>query len=360
MFKTTSGSPIARLRTHRRLSTSLWALTVEFNDRGTVRQVALADLLRSTDTHAFIVVANDQLLLERYFNGYRRDSLCVSMSMAKSFTSALVGIAIDDGLIKSADDPIINYLHELKEDRGFDAVTIRHLLTMGSGIKFVTTPFPWSDDPLAYFHPDLRTILLSGLTIVERPGQSFHYNSYNPELLGLILERTTHRSPSDYLQEKIWKPLGMEYPATWRIDSEEDGMELMQSAINASAIDYAKFGQLYVERGNWNGKQIISEHWVTESTRPDPNDRRPWESDARWHDQGGYYRYFWWGISSGDKEDYCFMARGKYGPFIFVSPKARVVIVRTAKNSGIDDLARARIFQYIADRIGDDMTGSAP
>jgi CubicO group peptidase (beta-lactamase class C family) len=246
------------------------------------------------------------------------------------------------------DDPITVYLPELK-DRGFDAITIRHLLIMGSGIRDRLGYFPWDEEPLAYFHPDLRKLLLSGLTIVEPPGRSFRYNSYNTDLLGMVLERTTHRSPSEYLQEKIWKPLGMEYPATWSIDSNEDSLELMPSALNARAIDFAKFGGLYLNRGNWKGRQIVSERWVVESTTRDPNDHRPWETYSPWLDIGGYYKYFWWGISRG-AGDYTFQANGLWGQYIFVSPKNRVVIVRTASRWGISPLVWPQVFQYIADR----------
>ena len=101
------------------------------------------------------------------------------------------------------------------------------------------------------------------------------YCSYNTALASLILKRTTHRRPSDYLQEKIWKPLGMEYPATWSIDSAEDDLELTFAALNARAIDLAKFGRLFLNKGNWNGRQIVPERWVIESTTRDRNDNRP-------------------------------------------------------------------------------------
>ena len=183
--------------------------------------------------------------------------------MAKSFTSALVGIAIDEGFIKSVNDPIIQSLPELK-DRGFDAITIRNLLTMGSGIRYDINDLPWDEDALYYFYPKLRNLLLSDMEVAEPPGNAFHYTDYNVGLLAIIVERTTRRTVSEYLQEKIWKPIGMEYPATWSLDSVQDGLELTHVALNARAIDYAKFGQLYLDKGNWNGRQIISERWVTE------------------------------------------------------------------------------------------------
>jgi CubicO group peptidase (beta-lactamase class C family) len=333
--------------------------TVEYHDGDTLKRVALDELLRSTGTHAFIVIRDDQLLYEDYFNGYQRDSICVSRSVAKSFTSALVGIAIQDGFIKSVDDPITDYLPELKGQPGFDSITIKNLLTMGSGIRYRLHDFPWDEEPVAYFYPDLTKLMLSDLRIVEPPGQSFHYNDYNTELLGLILKRVTHQSPSEYLQEKIWKPLGMEYPATWSIDSEEDGLELMYVLLNARAIDFAKFGRLFLNNGNWNGKQIIPQRWVIESTTRDPNDNRPWETYPDFPDGGGYYKYFWWGRTFG-ADDYIFEAQGLWGQYIFICPKTKVVIVRTASKWGsIGAGGWNQVMRYIATHVGERSTNAA-
>lgn len=323
--------------------------TVEYRNGDVMKRVALSELLRSTGTHAFIVVRDNQVLYEDYFNGFARDSLCTSWSLSKSFTSALVGIAISEGYIKSLDDPITNYLPELKAQR-FDAITIRNLLTMGSGIQYRIGFFPWDEFVLAGYYPNLRQLLLSDLKIVEPPGQSFHYNNFNTELIGMILERTTGIAPSQYLQEKVWKPIGMEYSATWSIDSDADGFEITPILLNARAIDLAKFGRLYLNSGDWQGRQIVPEHWVVESTTSDPNDRRPWETFSRWQEGGGYYKYFWWGVSH-EQSDYSFMGIGTYGQFIFVSPKTRVVIVRTADEDGIDPPYWREVFQYIADRV---------
>jgi CubicO group peptidase (beta-lactamase class C family) len=323
--------------------------TVEYKEGDTVKSAALSELLRSTGTHAFIVVRDNQVLYEDYFNGYARDSLCTAWSLSKSVTSALVGIAISEGYIKTLDDPITNYLPELK-DQGFGAITVRNLLTMGSGIQYRTGFFPWDEFVLAGYYPNLRQLLLSDLKIIEPPGQSFHYNNFNVELLGLILERTTHRTPGQYLQEKVWKPIGMEYPATWSIDSDQDGFEVTPILLNARAIDLARFGRLFLNNGNWDGKQIVPERWVAESTIRDPNDHRPWETFSRWQDKGGYYKYLWWGISQG-KSDYSYMGIGTYGQFIFVSPKTKVVIVRTADKDGIDPPYWREVFQHIAEHV---------
>ena len=142
----------------------------------------------------------------------------------------------------------------------------------------------------------------------------------------------------------------MEYPATWSLDSIQDGFELTHVALNARAIDYAKFGQLFLDKGEWNGQRIISERWVRESTAPDPNDHRPWETYPQWAAAGGYYKYFWWGNSMG-ADDYSFEAIGRCGQFIYVAPRAKVVIVRTAANFGLDLEQWPQVFQYIADSV---------
>ncbi|MGO9452906.1 MAG: serine hydrolase domain-containing protein [Candidatus Binataceae bacterium] len=325
--------------------------TVEYYEGDTLKHAVLEELLPATGTHAFIVIKDDKLLYEKYFNGYQRDSICVSRSMAKSFTSALVGLAIQDGFIKSVDEPITNYLPELKGP-GFDAITIKNLLTMGSGTRFRPHDWPWDEQPLAYFYPDLTHLMLTGLTIVQPPGTTFLYSDYNTEIVGLILRRATHRSLSDYLQEKIWKPLGMEYPATWSIDSDRDGLELAFVLMNARAIDFAKFGRLYLNDGNWNGAQIIPKQWVTESTTRDPDDNRPWETDPDFHKYGGYYKYFWWG-STLPNGDYTFEARGLFGQYIFVAPAKKVIIVRTASKWEIDPGDWHQILEYIAKHAGE-------
>src|SRR5215467_852281 len=319
---------------------------VDYKEGESTRHVSLDQLLESTGTHAFIVLKDGKLLEERYLNGYRRDSICISRSVAKSFTSALVGIAIDEGYIKGLDDPITNYLPELR-DRAFDAITIRNLLTMGSGIRYRIAEMPWDEDALYFLYPKLREMLLYDTEIAEPPGQSFHYTDFNVGLLAIVIERTTHRTLSDYLQEKIWKPIGMEYSALWSVDSEEDGFELSHVALNARAIDFARFGQLFLENGRWNGRQIISEKWVRESTTPDPSDHRPWETYQPWAEAGGYYRYFWWG-EVGASDDYVYSAIGRWGQFIFVAPKANVVIVRTGGSFGVDQLQWMQVFRHIA------------
>ena len=328
-------------------------MTIEYKQAGQVQQANFEDLLKSTQTTSLIVIKDDAILYEGYFNGYNRDSIVTSFSMAKSVTSALIGIAIDEGRIGSVDDPIIAYLPELR-GKGLDGVTIRHLLLMASGIRYVSDDeisglaalSPFSDDGLSYSYPNLRSQALSMPPDGKGPGAEFNYNNYNPTLLGIILERATHMSVAQYLQEKIWAPLGMEYPATWSLDSEASGFEATLCCLNGRAIDFAKFGRLFLHNGNWNGQQIISEQWVKESTSPyptNPNDAIDWRANTWFSDWRaptesgiGYYKYQWWGRLKADGS-YDFMAVGHGGQRIYVSPQHNAVAVRFGiSEEGVD------------------------
>lgn len=195
----------------------------------------------------------------------------------------------------------------------------------------------------------MRSLALELPPSKEPVGAAFNYNQYHPLLLGLILERTTGQSVAGYLEEKIWRPLGMEFPATWSLDSAEHGFEKMESGINGRAIDFAKFGRLFLNNGNWNGGQVVSERWVLESTAPDPNDNRPWLSDEEWKDAGGYYKYLWWGMPR-PQGGYDFTARGHLGQRISIFPADRVIIVRFGIDEGGVD-SWDQIIKTVADRV---------
>jgi CubicO group peptidase (beta-lactamase class C family) len=287
---------------------------------------SLVNYLEASGTTAFLVIHEDKLVYERYFNGYDESSLNTSFSMAKSFASALVGIAIDEGDIDSVDEPITNYLPELLEkDKRFESITIRDLLTMSSGIKYEEGgDLPWSedaDDTKTYYATDLRELALENCEIEEEPGEYFEYNNYNPLLIGMILERATGMSVSRYLQEKLWKPMGMEADGSWSLDSKKSGFEKMESGVNARARDFARFGMLFAREGNWEGKHLISRGWVEESTHADTST-----------DPSRDYQYFWW-VNTPDGKNH-FSARGKYGQYIYVAPEKDLVIVRLGKVEG--------------------------
>ncbi|NIM95669.1 MAG: serine hydrolase [Anaerolineales bacterium] len=302
----------------------------------------LESFLEETNTQSFIVIQDDKILYEKYFNNARRDSMMTSFSVAKSFTSALVGIAIGEGYIESVDDSITLYLPELIErDPRFEDITIRHLLLMASGLNYQEMRFAIfnGDDPLTTYYTDQREAALEFTNINDPPGEYFNYNKYHPQLLGLILERATGSSVTDYLQEKIWDPIGMEFEGSWSLDSEDSGFEKMEAGINARAIDFAKFGRLYLQSGEWNGTPVISRDWIAESTQVE----RPTHSDAYYPDEfgqtiyndlEGYYKYMWYGYFR-DGDEYDLAAEGDHGQFIYVSPSKNLIIVRNGLEYGI-------------------------
>jgi CubicO group peptidase (beta-lactamase class C family) len=280
------------------------------DDRSATGEDPIGHFLARTGTVALLVIQDDRLLLERYGDGYDRASICTSFSVAKSVTSALIGIALDERLLHALDDPLIRFLPELR-DAFWQSIRLRHLVSMRSGLRYNSRGFlPWQDEPRVYYSLDLRR-LASRAQYEEPPGRRFHYNNYNVILLGMVLERVTSAPISRYLEDKIWKPLGMEYPASWSLDSEECGMEKMESGLNARAIDFAKFGRLYLRGGEWNGRQIVPERWVLESTTRDQLVRN--------------YKYLWWLPDQGRRR---YMAVGNLGQFIYVAPDRNAVIVR--------------------------------
>jgi len=303
-------------------------LASQVSPNSAVSQTPFNELLTSTQTTAFLIIKDDQLIYENYFNGYERDSINTSFSVAKSFVSALVGVAIDEGLIDNINDPITKYIPELQDkDSRYSAITVKHILSMSSGLRYVEEGTPFSDDTKTYYDPNLRSVALSAVIEEEEPGKRFHYNNYNYLLLGIILERATGMSVAKYMEEKLWKPLGMEAPATWSLDSEGSGFEKMESGINARAIDFAKFGRLYLNNGsNWNGQQIISENWVKTSTSANSTS-----------DPSMEYQYGWWIYPLQERIDNNyrhFSARGNLGQFIYIAPEEGLVIVRHGYDSG--------------------------
>ena len=339
---------------------SLQFREIEYYFQKGKKSAPLDDFLISTGTTAFIVIQDDTVLYEKYFNDYARDSINTSFSMSKSVVSALVGIALDEGNIQSVDEPITNYIPELKA-KGFDKITIKHLLTMSSGIRHTWGNAPWHDSVRSYYSPDLRKLALKA-KIIEEAGKHFNYNNCNTQLLGLILERVTGKSVSEYLEEKIWKPLGMGYQASWSMDSERSGFELMAAGLNARAIDFARFGRLFLNKGRWNGKRLISEKWVTESTAINPAPTAAPDGKENYYAVeeesvlyqffnlgGGYYGYSWYGYPREDA-DSDFFAFGILGQFIYVSPQKKMIIVRCGKEWGRVDWWPA-LFRDMADKI---------
>jgi CubicO group peptidase (beta-lactamase class C family) len=306
-------------------------------DNGPAR---LDDLLVGTDTRAFLVVHGGRVVYERYAGDSGPRTLETSFSVAKSFVSTLVGIAIDEGRIGSVEDPVTRYVPELAaRDRRFEQITLRNLLTMSSGLRYEESSFPSprGDDTSTYYGVDLRKDALERTEIEQAPGKSWHYNNYNPLLLGLVLERATGMSVSDYMASRLWQPLGAGSDASWSLDSERSGFEKMESGLNATALDNARFGLLLLHGGEWNRRRIVSREWVRSATRAQTATDFP-----------NPYGFFWW---IDGRRPSRFYALGNYGQYIYVDPQADVVVVRLGSDWGFGNEAWLATFRAIADHL---------
>jgi CubicO group peptidase (beta-lactamase class C family) len=285
----------------------------------------LEAFLEATKTTAFIVLHDDTLLYGGYFNGSSHGATQASLSVAKSFVSTLVGIALEEGFIGSLEDPITTYIPELLErDPRFAEITIRHLLTMTSGLRFEQDESnPFSDDFITSHSPNMRAAALNS-EIVKAPGERYQYNDYNLLLIGMVLERATGMSVSEYLETRLWQPMGAEDDGSWDLDSERSGFERMSVGVNGRAIDIAKLGWLFLHGGRNGDHQVVPEAWVEESLRVTDGFNDP-RGDA-----SVYHHYYWW----GDLEYDAYYAEGNFCQFIYVYPSADLVLVRHGYDCG--------------------------
>lgn len=282
-----------------------------------VLKIYLDSSLSTTHTAAFLVIRNDSIIYENYFNGFTKDNILPSNSMSKSFTGTLVRIAFNEGKIKSLSEPMTNYIPELlKRDSNFKKISIQDLLDMRSGLNFNEGRYDLHDDAIRYgLRRNMKKYLLN-IKIAEPPGR-FRYQSVNTQFLGLIIERATGKKLSAYLEEKLWKPLGMEHDATWNVDSRKRKREFASAGLNATARDFAKLGQLYLQKGKWNGRQIIDEDWVNIIVSADTMNK-----------YNGYKNQWW---SRTNSRNGAFSAIGFLNQYLYINPNNNVVIVRIGK-----------------------------
>lgn len=307
----------------------------------------LEEILETNDSIAFLIIKGNTILYERYFQGHTADALSLAFSMSKSFTSALIGMAIKDGYIKSEDQAITNLIPELSE-KGFANVKIHHLLTMMSGSSYVENDNPFGEHVILNYTPKLEEEILS-FEAEHGPGELFRYKSGDNALLALALDRALgSETITEYTQRRLWTPLGMQDQGVWSIDHEGDGLEKTWCCLAASARDFAKFGRLYLREGSWNGQEILSSDWVERSTRGQVPER-VWPGEykaAGWWNYG----YQWW-LASRTAGD--FFALGKDGQILYLNPSKELIIVRLGWSSG--DLGAGTwisLFQKITEHVG--------
>lgn len=253
-----------------------------FEDGHSTQLDSLESLLEKTSTRAFIVIKNDSILFEKYFRNYKRNDIYNVFSVSKSVTSLLVGIASDEGYIKSTDEPVTNYIKELKNiNSTFERLTIKHLLDMRSGIEFDEDSRRILSPVASLYYGKNQLDVIKKLKFKTEPGTTHEYQSVSTAILGIVLERAIGENIAQYFEEKVWIPLGMENAGSWSLDS-ENGSAKAFSGLNISAIDLAKIGRIYINNGKFGDKEIVSESWIAESLTPNTSNngyQNQWYSD---------------------------------------------------------------------------------
>ncbi|OAV43183.1 serine hydrolase [Lewinella sp. 4G2] len=335
----------------------------------------------STSTVSFIVIQHDSIVYEEYFEGYEPQDISTVFSVSKSVTSLLTGIAVDEGAIEDINDPVTKYVPEFLEgDPLFQQLTIRHLLDMRSGLKYKESySSPFADMAHLYYGTN-QLKQLTKLKFAHPPGTYHQYQSGTTAIIGIIIERATGVPLGKYLEQKVWQPMGMEFPATWSLDDKRHRSAKSYSGLNTTARDLAKIGQLYLNGGTWHGRRIISEDWVRKSVTPDlSNDAYQFQ----WYGfsetiktADGNTRYFADSTAAAsalvaepelagakvlasvrypgqyylERPGEAFFAMGILSQYIYVDPKTNVVIVRQGRKW---DGGWRSLFGAISKRLGE-------
>ena len=310
-----------------------WALHKKYN---TVSESdALQNLNSGGKTKSFLVIKNDSILFEKYYDGYDKNSLSNSFSVAKSIVTSMMGKAIMEGKIKGLNQPVSDYFDEYKEGLASE-LTVGDLATMSSGMKWNEKYYSVINiTSESYFTKDLRSVILRQ-KIIDKPGQGFRYSSGDTQLLGMVIEKATGISLSEYLTEKFWIPMGAENYALWQIDSENYGMEKAYCCIAATARDFARFGKLYINKGKWNDQVILDSSFVELSIKPSFKD-------------SSYYGYGWWLYDYEGKK--VFTMNGHRGQFVISFPEENIIIVRQGdyNEKGRVSYGTGDLYKYISE-----------
>ena len=298
---------------NREISTSnpqTWSLHKQYNI--VKESEKLKKLNEERKTKSFLVIKNDSILFEKYYDGHTQNDISNSFSVAKSIVTSMMGKAIMEGKIKGLDQPVSDFFEEYKDGIAAE-LTVGDLASMSSGMKWNEKYYSVINiTSESYFTNDLRSVILRQ-EIENKPGQSFRYSSGDTQLLAMVIEKATGTNISDYLTEKFWEPMGAERSALWQIDSEEYGMEKAYCCIAATARDFARFGKLYINKGQWGEKEILDSSFVELSLKPV-------------FDDSPFYGYGWWLYEYNGKR--VFTMNGHRGQFVISFPDDNIIIVR--------------------------------
>ena len=294
------------------------------------QMLSTEQFLADSWTTGLLVIQDDRIVYERYSLGHSESTRTISWSMAKSFISAMIGIALDEGSIASIEQPVDFYVPEL-QGSGYETVRIKDVLQMSSGIAFNEDYGDFNSDinrwgrGFALGSPQDK--FAASLTRGREPGTLNHYVSIDTHVLSMVLSRATGKSITGYMQEKLYQPLGMEYDGYWLVDGA--GKEMALGGLNLTMRDFAKLGSLYLNHGELDGKQIVPANWIAASTVADAPHLQPAEGDLG-------YGYQWWLPLSDDGE---YMAMGVYGQYIYINPSKSMVVVKLSANPRYNDIS---------------------
>lgn len=297
-------------RTIETSSPQTWELSEHYNSVTATKQLQKTN--DDLGTIAFLIIKEGQIWYENYAENYSKMSKTNSFSMAKSFTVSLLFKAIQDGHINSLDQPITDFFPDYKGEYA-STCTVGDLASMSSGLNWDEQYYsPFSMTAKSYYDKNIRTLMKS-LAIQDQPGQSFKYLSGNTQLLGMVIEKATGQSLSAYLSLSFWRPLGMNDYGLWQLDGVKSGIEKSYCCIATNARNFAKFGQLYLQNGKWNDKQILKKEFVNKAIYP------------RFEDSPQYGYGFW---LSNYKSKHIFAMRGILGQYVIGIPEDDLLIVR--------------------------------
>lgn len=287
----------------------------------------VSDFLEETKTSGLLIISDDKIAFEEYYLGSDETTRFSSNSLCKSFVSALVGLAIEDGFIDSVDDSVAKYIPEF-ENTEIEKVTIKNCLHMASGINFdEVADMNKISVPSMFGKNKMKSIAALGLE--HEPGTNRTYSSINTDILGEVVANATGRTLSEYMSEKIWSEIGVEQDAYWTLSG---GKELANGGLHIALRDYARFARLYMDHGAFEGKQILPEQWIEDSIATNeaylkaPHDGKPYEELG--------YGYQWW-IPEGNEHE--FTGIGVFGQWMYCNPTKKIIVVKTGADSGFEE-----------------------
>lgn len=306
--------------------------------------VSVKDYIRNGKINLFMVIRNDTVIYQHFAPGYSDSTLATLFSVSKTMVSILLGKALEEGKITNLNDRLVKYVPELKLNPAFDRLTLRDLLSMKSGLEFKDTSGGYiaaflSDEAKYYYTEDIKKELLK-VVLVNRPGTVWQYKSIDAFLLTWAIENATGKKISAYFEEKIWKKIGTQYAAGWGLDH-PGGLANTASRFQATAIDLAKIGRLYLKQGRYKQLQVVPAAWVDQSLhlkdKELPATSKGWQKTTQ--------HYLWWIPQQGIKGD--FAAEGMRGQRLYIDPLTNTIIVQLAEK-GAGNYPYRKISRYLA------------